>query len=696
MNKRELSKVERPEATEDMFSLAERTEKEKYIVTAERIEVSEEKILLLNFFKRSELAKKKSGAAFRTFLSRDDYITQDLETASVKWKIGCFKNLIGWQWWNTEAKGHDIVIANEQDYQVLCQYMKKYQKSEDNSPWNAVERFQDEVMERRLKERRKKETDKIDRKMEQVPELPKGFEQWAHDSVMADKRYLVYKASKKRVLDAYCTDCRKAVQIDTKMMKPRYGQRSRCPACGGEVTCIPKGYFPAYNRDTKWACLIQRITTGIVARYFRVFLEIQRDNDFEEAFSVSEFCRVFFEENDIELRKETYEWDVYKQRGPFRWCPSMGKYRCEYAVLYTDNLPQAFEGTTFRYCAADLFQRKKGYDEIPIYLYLHYFPANRFLEYFVKAGMLNMVNDIVNGNIYNLDRAGKTPVEILQIPKDYIRILAEIDGTEGEYRLLKQCADDKVLVNADEIQAFYERFGEDETLLSIINTHMKIGKFVRYADKQRKMIPVKQEQPCCHAGMISAPHYTKEEKEQLTYRGMARDWIDYMNWCTQLGYDTKDLYVLLPPDFQKAHDRLMGEYQEYKDKLERKRRAEIERTVKRVLEETKNIRAANMKTKKLMLVIPQSAEEIRAEGRALHHCVGTYVERVAQGETMILFIRRTDNPEKSFFTMEYRNGRVIQCRGKNNCSPTKEVQTFVKAFEEKMKSEEERIMIKVG
>lgn len=687
MNKRAFAKIPRPEATEEMILLAERTEKDNYIATTQEITVENEKILLLNFFKRSQLVEKKTEAALRTFLSHDDYITQDLRTTRTKWLTGCFNSIFEWRFWNSHK--FNIVFAADDDYQVVKKFMRRYLGGKDPNVWEAIESFQSDVMEHRLMQRHKKETDPIDRKMELVPEKPEGFNAWAHDTAMADKRYLIYETGKQQVLNGYCTCCKQEIKIDTKLMKPRNKQRGKCPACGGEITCIPKGYFPTFQRDEKWACLIQRIAAGIVVRYFHIFQEIRRDNHYKEHFSVGEFCRVFYEENNIELKRTSYEWGVYKQNGPCRWCPDMDIHRCADAVLYTANLPQAFEGTIYQYCAADLYQKKKGCEPIPIYRYLANYPSERYLEYFVKTGMLNLTKAIVNGYMYNFNTSGKTPMEILDIPKEYIKLLSEMDGTEGVYRLLKQCAADKVMPNREEIEQFYKRFGGNDELIGVINNHMSIGKYVRYMDKQKKMLPAKQEQSCCHAGMISA-RYTKEEKEQQIYKDLAKDWLDYIRWSASLKYDMQDLYVLLPPDFAKAHDRLMKEYQAYQDKLRHQRLVEMERLIKMVLKEAEGVPAMAMKTKKYMIVVPRSGEEIKAEGRTLHHCVGTYVERVAKGETMILFVRKIENPTEPFYTMEFKDGKVVQCRGKNNCSMTKEVQGFVKAFEKKMSPDKEK------
>lgn len=57
--------------------------------------------------------------------------------------------------------------------------------------------------------------------------------------------------------------------------------------------------------------------------------------------------------------------------------------------------------------------------------------------------------------------------------------------------------------------------------------------------------------------------------------------------------------------------------------------------------------------------------------------------KVRRGETMIFFIRKKEEPDKPYYTLEWR-GKVIQCRGSHNCDMTSEVRAFVQIFQEKM------------
>lgn len=78
----------------------------------------------------------------------------------------------------------------------------------------------------------------------------------------------------------------------------------------------------------------------------------------------------------------------------------------------------------------------------------------------------------------------------------------------------------------------------------------------------------------------------------------------------------------------------------------------------------------------LLIRAAESQEELIKEGKFLSHCVGTYAAAVSRRETTILFIRHIDDPEIPFFTLEYRNGTVVQNRGNKNCARTPEVVAF--------------------
>lgn len=66
-------------------------------------------------------------------------------------------------------------------------------------------------------------------------------------------------------------------------------------------------------------------------------------------------------------------------------------------------------------------------------------------------------------------------------------------------------------------------------------------------------------------------------------------------------------------------------------------------------------------------IAPVLPEELAREGLELHHCVKSYIERVASERTNIMFIRKSSDLEKPFFTVEVSNdGYIEQVHGFGN------------------------------
>lgn len=62
------------------------------------------------------------------------------------------------------------------------------------------------------------------------------------------------------------------------------------------------------------------------------------------------------------------------------------------------------------------------------------------------------------------------------------------------------------------------------------------------------------------------------------------------------------------------------------------------------------------------IVLPTNTQDLVTEGNEMHHCVGGYIDRVANGDTLIVFVRHKDTPNKCYITAEIspRNGKIGQ------------------------------------
>lgn len=105
-----------------------------------------------------------------------------------------------------------------------------------------------------------------------------------------------------------------------------------------------------------------------------------------------------------------------------------------------------------------------------------------------------------------------------------------------------------------------------------------------------------------------------------------------------------------PGDLVRAHDREV----ELANEIENKRLSE---GISKTAEKFECLSYEDKETG-LFIRVAHSQIELINEGKILSHCVGTYANRVAEGKTCILFIRKIEEPEVPFFTLEYNNGRV--------------------------------------
>lgn len=713
MEKRKLSAIPRPIATPEMMEVADRLGGMRHIVTAELID--DKKILLLNFFEIQALKKEKTEAAFRTFLSHDDYITQDLKTSKTKWLTASFAgmynfSLMDYVWNHQENKSSyrlNVFMRSDEELKIVKGFFKEYAVPDDEySPWIEIHRFQQEVLDKRLAEKHKKETDKIDAVMNPIKEAPKEFFDWIWDTGMSFARYLIYKEVEKGKALCECTHCKEIGIVDRKNIRLRNNEKGICPFCGSRITIKAKGRMPAQTQDERWFVYVDPTKDGFVFRYFKAHQSMRSDSYVDMLINkgrieryVSEYSRAIYTFPKGKPKCEAYEWGVYKQRGNCRWCPDQGKIACMECILYPGNLPQAWEHTPMKYSALEVLSTNlptvsmRYEDAIEKYME---FPK---MEWICKMGLNKIAKGIINSR-YSGYQTGKVNVkgntiyEILGLTKVNTRVLQAVDGNHDVLRLLQVAQKIGLQFKPEQLQEYYETFGCNTDLLQQANRKTTLHKIVKYITKECEGYPLGDQGGCWQYSYMK---YTEREDPRIERkRNMAKDWLEYLNWCKDLKYDMNNMFIYMPKNFKKVHDRTAKEHQELMDRQAAKEKVRREREAKRRMEQTKKAMseifkenkdckdAFQIKGKGLLLVVPKTADEIKAEGAALHHCVGGYVDRVARGETNIFFVRKSAEPDKPYFTMEWNNNHIIQCRGSHNCGMPPEVEAFVKAFEKKM------------
>lgn len=150
-------------------------------------------------------------------------------------------------------------------------------------------------------------------------------------------------------------------------------------------------------------------------------------------------------------------------------------------------------------------------------------------------------------------------------------------------------------------------------------------------------------------------------------------YLDYLKELDFLGCDMKDKRNLYPKNFHEAHMEKSEEAANLKSAVKVEKFKENQ---EKITEMTKPF-----EYKEYLIRPAESPDELADESQALNHCVRSYVDRVAAGETSILFIRKKDEPEKPLYTLELsKKKEVIQCRGYQNGGYGEDVKEFIEKW----------------
>lgn len=187
---------------------------------------------------------------------------------------------------------------------------------------------------------------------------------------------------------------------------------------------------------------------------------------------------------------------------------------------------------------------------------------------------------------------------------------------------------------------------------------------------------------------INAGHEIKMMKYIKENKLSAREYEHYVSLLKDLEYELDKSY-LFPKNFRKADKRVSDEYVKNRDKIEAKKLQKQDGLIKAIsegLHKMPDLQEFLSGSNGLLVYVPESTKDLVKESKALHNCLHTYPERVAEGKTLIFFVRRLNDPTAPFIAFEYVNGDVVQCRYDNNVKVEDDkIIDFVEAFAERLR-----------
>jgi hypothetical protein len=175
----------------------------------------------------------------------------------------------------------------------------------------------------------------------------------------------------------------------------------------------------------------------------------------------------------------------------------------------------------------------------------------------------------------------------------------------------------------------------------------------------------------CHGKLSKQSPFLWEAKNQYY------DYIDMANQLCMNGIIRKPEWKFKTiEEIWKAHDNITPIFNQFTNE------EEIKKYEKDFNVQKPNWKKYLYKEPEYSIVIPENPFDIINEGFELHHCVKTYLDSIVKGKTDIVFVRRSDNLRKSFYTLEVRNGEIRQCHGFDNCNVSEEngLDDFLRRF----------------
>lgn len=457
---------------------------------------------------------------------------------------------------------------------------------------------------------------------------------------------------------AVCSRCGKHIVLAELSHK----DRTTCPECGADGEVV-HGWRRAHTQAKYYFTYFERALydkEAIIARSFAVYRLIRTDT----GEILDDYVpREYYLMRSGAVGHWSHDSDAFARDW---WDKRRSLYSKDYVMelsgyqvwLGLDRLKPLLKDSWLKYSQLDAYIRltNGGGDALK---YIELYHKHPQLEYIIKMGLWNIVAEGLQfhsfRNIFNW--RGKTPKDLLGMPIG-----------KGDMLALSALAVD---MNTFSL-ALYLKKNSRFSLVELAQKRKELEQLSNF-DTCEMFDTLKGYGVCAEEALKYILRQQQKKERYHGIRGVLIDWIDYLNDCNKLGLNLEDTAVLKPHDLQQAHQNIIAQ-------LKIKANKELDKQIARLKEERKlyNFAAGGFIAK-----VAENSSELLKEGKTLHHCVGTYVDKHAEGRCTIILIRKQSEPDKPYYTMELSTkDKIIQVRGDHNCGMTKDVEAFVETYKD--------------
>ncbi len=624
------------------------------VMLAEQESYQDTKILVATFYR---VTSKQPYC--RVYLSKDSFTTKLCETG--KWSAATLEGLhLDGSWWTLDNS--TCIHVTPQAQKIVNANTKDGYSNEDaikRIDWHQCNIKRDKQI-AKAKIRAAEDRLIIEEVSNQIPPLPDDFERQILDGPLADSRYIFYRTAKvrnplsglqERRVYGFCSNCMQEYEL---MYEPTHKERACwCPECECEAIAYKRGLGRSKLKAQCKYAVFATAGNNVFARFFEVTRDYSGDPENIKT-HLCEVERYYFTAGAA--YKLTRYWSNYfgsKYIGE-NWSVMRSIYEDIYDYDFYPYTEDLFRGTVLEHAHLDDYVRQAGKSNRAYLMqYLACYCREPSIEHLLGTGLIRFVQARVHHDAAAnraIDWKATRPRDMLGVSQPELEQIKALDmycASFEAYKILKPAGvtlsvEDKPIVDFFAELGYHLREKEERPIT--VAKRWGLKETVRYLKYQHR----------------------RTYKGKKKYRDIWTELLDYHGMASELGYDLNDSYYLMPPNLEKAHDHA-AELQLKMKELEIKKQAKAEK--KQWDKLYNSLKPLEYTNGKLLIRPARNRVEIHNEGKLQKHCIAGYAKNMLNGESIIWFIRRTDQPNVPYYALNTSKApqlQFYQCHGYEN------------------------------
>lgn len=530
-----------------------------------------------------------------------------------------------------------------------------------------------------------KKAEELEERCKSVPDIPEDFYRWSKN--LFTESWLFYKR-KGNFAKMFCCNCGNEYTVRIKGRDsfegqwdkvhpiPEHNTLGKCTECGATVIFKSGATRGDHYEDRKILLIGQKYKeNGYVLRNIEVYREYGKDR--ENTFSYIEKSRSWYLPGKRQVQEDWQKYDYWRSRDywDYQGLGGLHKQLEHFGYIYPGTYA-AMKGTVLEYCMIEEYIQNYYYSKkytrnwlynYDLRAYLNTYFRYPIIEALVKMGAYEMVKRLEGTwrfNLMNINNRAKNPYDMLRIKKSRLKDVIREQSSS-------------VLIWAQ-----WERKHEDidDTTFQWL---VQIG-HQGFPEQMKEMLE--------HMSPKQIRNYVMRQQEEQ-YKGKSEgtvisQYADYYRMCQKAGKKLDDAMVYRPKELKRRHDEMVAEIERLQAQIKAdeysKKFSEAEKVLGNIREKFEYVGDG------FFIKVPEKIVDIVSEGNYLHHCAGAtdrYFDRIKQNETYICFLRKIEEPDIPFYTIEVEPGGTIrQHRGMYDEEPELDkVKPFLKEWQQEIR-----------